>query len=252
MNTLIQSFFIAAAFTATVANAALIGVDNGQLVDDSVANVTWASNASLFKTLVAQSNNSAALVNTIISDSNGQIVSGNGTHNLTSADFSLADGTMDWYGAQAFISYLNKSTYLGYSNWRLPTTINAPASSGDSPAPTSSELAELIFGELGGQYNNVSITDAHNASYSLFTGFQSNAQLGPNFYWSSTEYSNPTAAWSFATWENSQDFNGKGNFFNVLPLMSGQVQASTAPEPVSLWLVGGGILSLAGFVKRCR
>ena len=251
MKTLIQSFLIAAACTATVANAALIGVDNGQLVDDSVANVTWAANASLFGTMVAQSGNATALVNTIISDSNGQIVSGSGTHTLTSGDFSLMDGTVDWYGAQAFINYLNKSTYLGYSNWRLPTTVNAPASSSDTPSTTSSELAELIYGELGGQ-SGVAITDSHNSSYSAFTGFQSNSQVGANLYWSSTEYSNPSAAWSFATWENSQDFNGKADFFNVLALMSGQVPASAAPEPASWWLIGGSILSLAGLAIRRR
>ena len=242
---------LALAAITTVANADLISVDGGQLVDDNVANVTWAANASLFKTMVGQSTNTTNFVNTIISDSGGQIVSGNGTYTLTSADFSLTDGTMDWYGAQAWINYLNKTSYLGYSNWRLPTTVNKPGSSTDTPTTTSSELAELVIGELGGQYGTA-LTDSHNSSYVAFSGFQSNVQVGHNFYWSGTEYTNATAAWSFATWEDSQDFNGKGDFFNVLEVMSGQVPApnAAAPEPSALLLMGGGFLGLAALAKR--
>ena len=29
---------------------------------------------------------------------------------------------MDWFGAQAWINYLNVTNYQGYSDWRLPTT----------------------------------------------------------------------------------------------------------------------------------
>ena len=245
------AFVFALVAMTTVAQADVISVDNGQLVNDTVANVTWAANASLFKTMAGQSTNTTTFVNTIISDSGGQIVSGSGTYSLTSADFNLTDGTMDWYGAEAWINYLNKTSYLSYSNWRLPTS-SATATTSDTPTTTSSELAELLIGELGGQYN-VGITATHNANYSLFSGFQSDSQLGANIYWSGTEYKNASAAWSFATWEDSQDYNGKADFFNVLPVMSGQVPVApaAAPEPSALCLMGGGLLGLAAaFAKR--
>lgn len=247
MKSLIK-YSLLAAFAVSLANAALVTVDNGQLVDDTTLNVTWSANASLFGT-IASLNNSTTFVNALINDSNGQIVNGSSTYTLTAADFNLTAGTMDWYGAQAFINYLNKTNYMGYSDWRLPTT-SSTATTSDTPPTSSSEMAELFYGELGAVSGDA-ITDTHNSNYSDFTGFKSDNQNdGLNYYWSGTPGPGRGSAWDFKPWENSQDYDPTSGFFNVLPLMDGQIAAaSAAPEPATLWLIGGGIL-LAGFSKR--
>ncbi len=229
--------------TTAVMNADLVSADGGQLVVDTTLNATWASDANLFNTLEVQSGNSATFVNTVISDSNGQI----GTYALTSADFH-SQGQMDWYGAEAFINYLNTTHYLGYSSWRLPTTVNAAASSTDTPAPSSSELAELIIAGLGGPYGDT-VVNTHNSNFGLFSNFQ--AWL----YWSGTNATNPTGAWDFNALpgEDSQDNDAKAtNFFDVLPLMNGEVATATAPEPGSAWMLSAGLLGVSGFAMRRR
>ena len=237
-----------AALAASMAHANLVTVDNGQLVDDTVLNVTWVANASLFGTIASQGS-ATTFVNALINDSSGQILSGSITHTLTAADFNLTAGTMDWFGAQAFVNYLNQTNYMGYSDWRLPTT-SSTATTSDTPPTSSSEMAELFYGELGAVSGDA-ITDTHNSSYSDFTGFKSNSEDdGLNYYWSGTRGPGVSSAWSFAAWENSQDYNPTSGFFHALIVRDGQVAASTAvPEPATLWLIGGSIL-LAGFSKR--
>ena len=241
--------FALAAFT-TVANAGVFAVDNGQLVVDSSINVTWAADGNLFSTLATQSGNVSSFVNTVISDSGGQV----GAYTLTAADFHTGAGQlgqMDWYAAVAWINYLNKTSYLGFSTWRMPTTVNASTSATDTPDPSSSEMAELILSELGGPVgvDGSSILDTHNANFKLFTNFQA------YLYWSGTEYfKNNNAAWSFnaLVGEDSQDFNAKNNFFDVLPLLDGQVGATATPEPSSALLIATGLAGFSGFVMRRR
>ena len=194
--------------------------------------------------MATASTNSATFVSTIISDSGGQV----GAYTLTAADFHPTDGQMDFYAAVAWINYLNQTKYLGYTTWRMPTTVNAPASASDTPDPSSSELAELVVTELGGPYGD-SVVTTHNVSFNLFSNFQS------GLYWSGTNYKNPNAAWSFNTLpaEDSQDYNAKGSFFYVLPVMTGLIPAgSAAPEPGSVWLIGLGIAGLSGLAMRRR
>ena len=230
--------------TTSVMSAGLVSVDSGQLVIDTTLNATWASDANLFSTLATQSGNSSTFVNTIISDSGGQI----GGYTLTASDFQTANGRMNWYGAVAWVNYLNTIQYLGYSNWGLPTTVNAPASSTDTPATTSSQLAELIIGELGGPYGD-SVVNTHNSNFALFTNFQA------YLYWSGTNATNPNGAWDFNALpgEDSQDNDAKDtNFFNVIPLLPGEVGASATPEPGTVWLIAAGIAGFAGFAMRRR
>jgi Protein of unknown function (DUF1566) len=212
-----------------VTHAALIAVAAGLLVNDPDANLTWVSDANLMATQVDASGNAVAFVETIINDSGGTIISAQGVHTLSIDDFvttnglNTSRGQMTWYGAQAWVHYLNVTNYQGYSNWRLPRTVDNNSSiigfgggGSDNPA-TSSEMAHLFYGELG-QVLQQSITTIHNGNYALFNNVQDFA------YWSGTEYGpNPGAAWVFYANSGSQGNSNKPNFFFALAVRDGQV-----------------------------
>jgi hypothetical protein len=89
MKRLTIHFTLAALVVAADASAQL-ATRGPNLVYDKTLNITWLRDANL------------ALTNTF---------------DVPAID---ADGSMDWYTAQAFIDALNAAKYLGYSDWRLP------------------------------------------------------------------------------------------------------------------------------------
>jgi hypothetical protein len=211
-----------------VANAALIAVDGGLLVDDPDANLTWVADANLMATQIDASGNAAAFVEAIINDSGGTITSSQGSHVLSSDDFittaglKSSKGQMTWYGAQAWVHYLNVTNYQGYSNWRLPSTVDNNSSiigfgGGSGNPTTSSEMGHLFYGELG-QVLQQSITTTHNGSYALFKDVQDFA------YWSGTEYGpNLGSAWTYYANSGFQGNSNKANLEYAMAVRDGQV-----------------------------
>jgi hypothetical protein len=142
------------------AHAGLISVDGGLGVYDSTNNVTWTSNTNLMATQAANySGGSAAFVNAIIADSGGvihetpNVADPSGTYTLSTSDFVTTGyyaGTMDWWGAQAWVHYLDVTNYGGSNKWALPTTVDTSSASGCGascafpPAQSSSQLAQLF------------------------------------------------------------------------------------------------------------
>lgn len=143
-------------FTASVTNAALMASFDGQTVYDSDLNITWLANANL------------AATNTFG-------VSGINTN-----------GSMSWGTAQSWISAMNASKYLGYHDWRLPSTLQPDASCQSQDYGsfgilcTGSDMGHLFYSELGGVATQ-KISTVHNANYDLFKNFKSDR------YWSTEE-----------------------------------------------------------------
>ncbi len=228
------------------AQASLVPIGAG-LVSDSGLNVTWTSDANLFRTHAA---GDPTLVSTIIGYQGGSI---NG-HTLTSGDFDPASGRMSWWGQQAWIDYLNFTYYGGYSNWRLPTTVDAPSSLSNDPSPASSEMAHLYF-DLGGVVPH-SIETTHGSNFDLFTNIEVDAG-----YWSGTVWStHPTTdAWNFgfdAATQTHAYMAGLQYALAVRPCSPFPGGGSTgacfpgpgpfpAPEPTNLALVCMGLGCLA-------
>jgi hypothetical protein len=222
------------------AQSALFDRGNGLIYDD-VLNATWAADANLFQT---QASGNANLVADIIAANNGVIhdtpngfdtIANSGTYTLSNGEFTPVWGPMDWWGAQAWIVYLNKTSYKGYNNWSLPTTV--PGTEGFNK--TGSQMGELFYNELGG----VAVTDSpirstYNANYNLFTNVQNSK------YWSGSEYApNPVGAWFFYTGAGWQSADTKLNQFSAMAVRPGDVAA--VPVPAALWLFGSGLSILA-------
>lgn len=214
-------FFFAGAFILSItasANAALVSRLGGQAVYDTDLNITWLADANL------------AATNTFgVSD----IVSG---------------GYMNWNAAQNWIGAMNATNYLGYNDWRLPTTPQTdPSCQYDSYSGyfscTGSEMGHLFYNELGGVASS-SVATIHNANYSLFSNVKSFV------YWSGTEYALDTAgAWVFNFDDGSLSAGRKDIFnFNTWAVRTGDV--ATVPVQSAAWLLCSGLAGLASIARK--
>jgi len=142
----------------------------GSLVKDYTNGLTWVSDTNLFGTLSAKNPNYNAYIAGIFSSSEGKIQDINGVHNLTISDFDQYNNNMSWWGARAFVNYLNSMKYQGFSDWRLPNDI---------------EISRLFYSQLG-QVLGQPITTTHNGDYSLFQNVQWGI-IQTGTYWTSND-----------------------------------------------------------------
>lgn len=232
----LQLFFGALfAFTITTsANAALVSRLNGQAVYDTDLNITWLTNANL-----AATNTFGLPTNVDLGGIPGLVTTGGSYIYIDHAGDT--DGTMTWGGALHWVAAMNASNYLGYSDWRLPTTSDV------CTGCAGGEMGHL-FSELGGVLGT-SITTTHNTNYSLFqnlgypfwTGNDSNLEgYVPNTY--------TTVAWMSYLGNGYQDFVSKDQPLQAFAVRSGDVAA--VPLPAAFWLFGSGIIGLLRFKQQ--
>jgi hypothetical protein len=151
------------------ARAQLSDVGNG-LINHPAANMTWLSDGNPFLTQVTAD---PTLISQVIANWNGPLPF---DHVLVPSDFDARDGAMTYWGALAWIDFLNATNYKGYNDWRMPDIgpSRTPGSCGGACYPShgisidSSEWFRLFYRELGG-VQAVSIHTTHNANYGLFT-----------------------------------------------------------------------------------
>ena len=240
-KTLLMLALLASTATTGTAQASLFDRGNGLIYND-VTNTTWVSDANLFATQAA---GNANLVTDIIAANHGVIydlpnvydtVANSGIYTLTNADFGTDSVRMDWWAAQAWIGYLNKTSYAGYNNWALPATPAATVTADFNQ--TGSQMGELYYNELGGEARK-SISTTHNANYNLFTNIQSYE------YWSSTELlelSYTARVFHFSS--GLQYIENKQNHVYAWAVRTGDVAA--VPIPAAFWLFGSGLVCLLG------
>lgn len=226
-----------AAFNAHASLTSYVGAGNVDLVYSSVSDVTWTQDANLFMTLYDAD---YTLVDKIISG----IPNGNEPFGLTyndpgwgmrtvgQGDFT-SNGLLTWWGAKAFIRYLNIINYGDSNQWRLPTS-NAILGYNKT---AGNELGQLFYSELGGATGRAIPN----------TPTFDNEQAYP--YLSGTEYApNLLLAWGLDTYDGNQTVYGKNDYFFVWAVSSGQVAA--VPMPSAVWLFGMGLMGLLGLKRR--
>jgi len=204
------------------AQAALVSRLGGQAVYDTDFNITWLADAHL-----AASN----------------------TFGVT----GIVNGAMTWDKANEWIAAMNTANYLGYSDWRLPTTLQPDPSCGQlggysSGYCTGSEMGHLFYGELGGVAGQ-SIVTTHNANYSLFSNVPNDAF---DAYWSGTSHHlNPGYAGDFSFLSGYQWYFDKGGAFRAWAVRPGDsaLGAPVVPVPAAAWLLGSA-LGVLGAVRR--
>jgi len=163
------------------------------------------------------------------------------------------EGFMTWDKANSWIAGMNTASYLGYTDWRLPT---ADPSCSLTFNCTGSEMGHLFYSELSGTAGS-SILTSGDPDLALF----SNIQTGE--YWSGTEYApKPTSSvWVFnfggagGAAGGGQFVGGKGNGYFVWAVRDGDVGATSSapvPEPSTWLLMGTGLagLGIARFRKK--
>jgi hypothetical protein len=154
--------------------------------------------------------------------------------------------------APGYTTTINWST-----GWRLPATVDGSyvwGSDGTTTAGfniTTSEMGHLYYVSLGNKgYVATDGTQPQPGWGFINKGPFSNLQA--HDCWSGTEYSaNPSFAWSFHFHNGLQGYGGKGAVdFYALAVRPGEVSA--VPIPGALWLLGSGLVGLAGFRRRFR
>ena len=153
-QTLLTAGLLLSLNTLNAQAALTVGTSNGQsVVYSSVSNITWTRDADLLNTL-ANNQGYTTLVDAILAASPVSSF-----HIVSTADFSRGYNVGDfitpagyyvkanWFGAQAFVSYLNHVNYAGSNQWTLPSPGSNPQT-GNHPA--GSQMGELYYNELGG------------------------------------------------------------------------------------------------------
>ncbi|MGD9162106.1 MAG: hypothetical protein PVG39_27085 [Desulfobacteraceae bacterium] len=145
------------------------------------------------------------------------------------------------------------------TDWRLPETVDGDYQSGYDGTTTggynitSSEMGHLFYKELGnpGLYD----TSGNPLSNDLNTGDFDH--LTASFYFSGTEYSYSTPAYGSYVW--FFNFKSGNQFYNLefynlaaLAVLPGEVTINPVPIPGAVWLLGSGIVGLAGLRKKFK
>ena len=233
----IKAFYLTAlAFSLTLGFSGTASADlennGGGLIYDSTQNITWTQDANLLGTLetnaIITSGSDSGLIQQIINANSG-VVTGpsNSSWTLSANDFG-SGGLVDWYGAQAFVGYLNSKIYDGSTQWSLPITPNYGACTN-----CGNQLPNL-FNELGGV-----------AGSPMPSGPFNNVQVG---YWSNATNGDFDYAYNFQTNGTLRAYSASNLANYAWAVSPGDL--APVPIPGAIWLFGSVLVGFLGFNRR--
>jgi hypothetical protein len=150
---------------------------------------------------------------------------------------SSTDGKMGWANANAWADSL---TTGGFTDWRLPTALNANGSVCQAYNCSGSEVGHLWYTELGNTANT------SNKRAGSFLNLQNFA------YWTGTPQTN-ISAWSFdISTGGVQGVAPIGTAYFAMAVRTGDVLISPVPEPESYAMLLAGLAVLGATVRNNR
>ena len=216
------SLFFASALAAQGASMFTLSSD-GLSVYDSVNNITWLANAdfpatNLFGIPVCTA-------------------SGVGQKSCVNAS-----GSMDYATAAAWVAAMNAATYLGHSNWQLPTIPLVDGNCGRTgPSGVNNFGYGCTLGALDTIYNGLNLKSPNTAVLIAGNKVGPFTNLQPYLYWSSSNgasASSGNATFSFSTgWQGA---NTLPNFLYLLPMIPGKLVGTPASAGQGLQVNPGG------------
>jgi hypothetical protein len=162
--------------------------------------------------------------------------------NITWTQDANINGADDWVDQAAWAAGL---TLGGFSEWRLPMTLQPDAScaSQNDPGgglPIQGSGFDCTGSEMGHLFNVDGITAS---TPGLFTNVISSA------YWSGTEFAPvTTSAWAFGMGNGLQGGSSKSDPLFALAVHDGNIGGAVVPVPAAVWLFGSA-LGLLGWMR---
>ncbi|NJD05382.1 MAG: DUF1566 domain-containing protein [Methylococcaceae bacterium] len=229
--------------------AQLKNMGNG-LINDTDLNVTWLRDANSFFTLSGKGKDPAKaqkLIDDIIAVV-PSLADAIEVHDIVREDFNTRNGKMSWWGAKAWVDYLNSINYKGFNDWRLPlvnpvngvelnctTTYDGSTDDGYNTTavnPTAHELPHVFYQEL----HNLSQVKLNGLLRSKGYGLKKKgpfAHLKKSLYWTGTP--NPLYAAGGDMFHFDTKNGGMGHDQKVFPLNAYAwiVRTGLAPKQVS-------------------
>lgn len=173
------------------------------------------------------------------------------------------NGLMTWGTATQWVAAMNLGTYLGASDWRLPTVVDT-GSPGCNFAYTNTDCGfnvqtksgTTVYSELGHLYYvTLGLRGGYDATGAFYCGelaangcggdsFPFDSILGVNrTFWSGTEYSSGSGyGWVFSFGNGSQSAGSAAA--RAWAVRSGDIAA--VPAPAAVWLLATGLAGLGG------
>lgn len=219
--------------------------NGSEVVYSSAGNITWTKDANLLGSMI-NAQGFSTVVNSIIGAYTG-------SYSLTSLDFH-SDGSATWYGAGAFVNYLNSISYAGTDQWRLPVIVdtgtagcnfsNNSTDCGYNVNTSTGEMARLYYDELGAK----AVNDTQGNYQPGVSGIPDTAIFDNevrDIYWSSLQSSFPGGAWIFATDDGAQiDGFSKTSHTYLWAVTSALIAPVPEASNVAMLMTGLGLVSL--------